>query len=307
MPPSNQINIVRLDGWVCPPPIFSPSFEHNYVTYDRTEPTTESIASRLKNMDVAITTRVPITAELLRRPESQKLKLVAVLAIGTDMVDLKACRERGVEVRNVPAASVEAVAEHALGLFFALRRGIVRMHNIMIEGTEWVDKGNLTSYFGGLPPTCKEEVVGIIGVGELANLTRALGMTVHLSEQKSLTSIRLDRLPFTKILETCTVIFLTLPLTPTTINLISTEELNLMRKDALLINVARGGIMDEEAVVKALKEGKIRGVASDVFLEEPASFENNILVKTAREDGGRGRFEKKVSSESTCCVSMILL
>ncbi|KAH6682499.1 2-hydroxyacid dehydrogenase-like protein [Halenospora varia] len=294
MATSNQtVNIVRLDGWVCPPPYFSPSFSSpsasTYTNYLRTEPATDVICERLKDMDVAITTRVPITREILEREESKRLKLVAVLAIGTDMVDLEACRERGIEVRNVPAASIEAVAEHALGLFFALRRNTVGLHNLMIGSDEWVEKGNLTSHFGGLPGTCKEEVVGIIGAGELgtriATLCRALGMTVHLSEQKSTpsSSIRPNRLPFTETLSICTTIFLTLPLTATTTNLISTPELATMRPDALLINIARGGILDEEAVVQALKKGTIKGFASDVFFEEPAGGQNSVLVRAARE------------------------
>ncbi|KAH8687128.1 D-isomer specific 2-hydroxyacid dehydrogenase [Tricladium varicosporioides] len=293
MTSDETINIVRLDGWVCPPPHFSPSFSSlstsTYTNHLRTEPTTDVICERLKDMDVAITTRIPITREILAREESKRLKLVAVLAIGTDMVDLEACKERGVEVRNVPAASIEAVAEHALGLFFALRRNTVGLHNLVAGSDEWVEKGNLTSHFGGLPGTCKEEVVGIIGAGELgtriATLCRALGMTVHLSEQKSTpsSSVRPNRLPFAETLSTCTTIFLTLPLTPTTTNLISTPELATMRPDALIVNVARGGIIDEEAVIQELKKGTIKGFASDVFFEEPAGGHNSVLVRAVRE------------------------
>jgi len=116
-------HIVRLDGWVSPGPVFSESFKHTYTSHDHTPPDSAVIASRLANADVAVTTRVPITAETLAK--CPKLKVIAVFAIGTDMVDLAACKKYGVKVCNVPAASNEAVAEHAIALFFALRRNIV--------------------------------------------------------------------------------------------------------------------------------------------------------------------------------------
>ena len=116
-------HIIRLDSWVSPAPIFSPSFKHTYTSHDRTPPDSSTISSRLAIADIAITTRVPITADTLSK--CPRLKLIAVLAIGTDMIDLAACKEHGVQVCNVPAASNEAVAEHAIALFFALRRNII--------------------------------------------------------------------------------------------------------------------------------------------------------------------------------------
>lgn len=83
------------------------------------------------------------------------------------MVDLAACKEKKVTVCNVPAASNESVAEHAIALFFALRRNIVAMHEMTAQGEEWPKKGSLTSYWGGIPHTCREEVMGILGGGEL--------------------------------------------------------------------------------------------------------------------------------------------
>jgi lactate dehydrogenase-like 2-hydroxyacid dehydrogenase len=129
----------------------------------------------------------------------------------------------------------------------------------------------------------------------LATLCRALGMTVHLAGRKDTSSpSRTDRVPFNQILTQSTTLFLCLPLTPETTSLLSTPEFNQMRPDALLINVARGGIVDEEALVKALEEGKIGGAATDVFLEEPAGVGNSVLVRKGREwsllkEGEKGR------------------
>jgi lactate dehydrogenase-like 2-hydroxyacid dehydrogenase len=85
------------------------------------------------------------------------------------MIDLAACARRKVLVTNVPAASIESVAEHALALFFALRRNVVRMHELTVETDEWVQKWSLKDEFGGCPGTCREEVVGILGGGELGS------------------------------------------------------------------------------------------------------------------------------------------
>ncbi len=126
----------------------------------------------------------------------------------------------------------------------------------------------------------------------VANIFRALGSTVYFAERKGDTPVvRPGRMSFDECLKTSTVIFLTLPLSSETINLISKREFRLMRKDVLLVNVARGGIVDEEALVAALKERRIGGAATDVFLEEPAVAENSVLVKAAREwtkEGGKG-------------------
>ncbi|RDL32581.1 uncharacterized protein BP5553_09037 [Venustampulla echinocandica] len=288
-------HIVRLDGHISPVPHFPPTFTHTYTSYDRTPPDTQTIISRLADANVAITTRVPISAETIAICAKRKLKLIAVHAIGYDMVDLKACKEHGIKVCNVPAASNEAVAEHAIALFFAVRRRVVDMHNLVINTNEWAEKGSLASHFDGVPVTCRQEVVGIIGVGELgnrvANIFRSLNSTVLLSERPSCppASTRPGRTPFVTVLAESTVIIITVPLAPTTLNLISTTELSLMKPDAVLINVARGGIVDEVALVKALWNRKIAAAATDVFVEEPAVSENSVLIKAAKEDALKGR------------------
>jgi lactate dehydrogenase-like 2-hydroxyacid dehydrogenase len=108
-------------------------------------------------------------------------------------------------------------------------------------------------------------------------------MAVQFAERKDTPSIRPGRTSFSETIKTSTVLFITLPLTPSTANLLSTAEFSLMRPDALIINVARGGIVDEDALVDALKEKRIQGAATDVFVEEPAGKENSVLVRTARE------------------------
>ncbi|KAH9213686.1 D-isomer specific 2-hydroxyacid dehydrogenase [Leptodontidium sp. 2 PMI_412] len=268
---SKSLHIVRLDGIHTPDPIFSPSFTHTYVSYPSVPFSTPTVISHLtspKLANIAITTRVPITEETLQA--CPDLKLIAVLAIGTDMIDLAACKKYGVTVCNVPAASVESVAEHAIALFFAARR-------------KWGKTGSLKGEFGECPGTCREEVVGIVGGGNrVATICRALGSKVQFAERKNSSSIREGRISFTECLKTSTTIFLTLPLSPESLNLISAPEFALMRQDSLLINVARGGIVDETALVQALTTKEIHAAATDVYIEEPAGMDN-VLVRTANE------------------------
>ncbi|KAH8592298.1 2-hydroxyacid dehydrogenase-like protein [Bisporella sp. PMI_857] len=288
------ISIIRLDAAVGGGnPTFT--FPHTYIPHPDTPKSDPAVISALQSVsaDVVITTRVPITAGVLAACPS--LKLVAVWAIGSDHIDLAACKEKGVRVCNIPAASNEAVAEHAISLYFSLRRRIVYLHELTRAGKEWVSRGSLAGEFGGkIPGTAREEVLSVFGAGELgnrvANIGRALGMEVIFAERKGVpaSEVREGRTEFTEAIRISTVLVLTLPLAPSTLNLISTPELDLMRPDALLINVARGGIVDEDALVEALKAGKLGGVATDVFAVEPAD-KDNVLVKAAGEDWSRGR------------------
>lgn len=163
------LSIVRLDGIHLPSPTFSPTLKHTYNEY----PTTLDISTIVPRLashstNIVITTTVPITrATLLAVPT---IKLVVAMAIGTDHIDLAACEELGVRVTNVPSASNESVAEHAFSFYFALRRRTVEFHRLASEGVLWREEGSLTKrVFGkaGFPESAREEVLGVIGVGEL--------------------------------------------------------------------------------------------------------------------------------------------
>ncbi|CAD6454950.1 ed43d9ed-b546-4481-94ed-b887b048ee84 [Sclerotinia trifoliorum] len=291
-----NLNILRLDPIHCPTPDFSSlPIPYTYTELANPPPSGEELMTYLKTAHVLITTRFFLPSSLLS--QLPNLKHVAVLAIGTDHVDLAYCAENAISVSNVPAANIEAVSEHGLTLYMALRRNVVGLHERTREGREWKEKGSLTGHFyGGFMAGFKGEVVGIVGGGELgnrvSNLCRALGMTIQFCERKGIpeSETRANYTPFTTVLQTSTVLFLCLPLTPSTQNLIASPELSAMRTDALLINIARGGIVNEDDLVDALKQGKIAGAATDVYVVEPAG-ESNPLVKAAREgelrDGGR--------------------
>jgi glycerate dehydrogenase len=169
---ASKINIVRLDGVYCP---FNPafSFPHTYTEYPTTLPS--ETASRIASADIVITTRVVLDSAILHQwtAGSQRRKLIAAFAIGTDHLDIPTCRELNVAVSNVPGASNEAVAEHAIALYFAARRNVVVMHDIVVASNVWPSKGSAVAEFGSLPITNKGEVMGIIGLGDLGKFGHA--------------------------------------------------------------------------------------------------------------------------------------
>ncbi|OCK82033.1 glycerate dehydrogenase [Lepidopterella palustris CBS 459.81] len=278
---------------------FAPPTTHTLTVYQRTEP--EELHERIRDATIIIITVVKIDADALSPSVTPNLRLVAVMATGTDPVDLDACRKRGIRVTNCPAANIESVSEHAIALYFAARRRVVQLHNsILTEPSEWKAKNTLTHLLrykdGNCPLTCQDEFMGIIGYGSLgkriAQLGIALGMTVLIAARKSPTdpselppSNHEDRVPFDEVLRRSTVLVLCLPRTPETLNLISTSELQSMSPHAILINIARGGIVDEHALVTALQKGWIAGAATDVLAVEPAKSvdDSPLLGEQAKE------------------------
>ena len=229
------------------------------------------------------------------------------MATGTDCVDKAAAAARGITVCNCPGTNVESVSEHALGLYFATRRRLVELsvatRDVDVPGeedlgrdSEWKMKGSLRGRVGTPPLTCCDETVGIIGYGAVGKrmhtLARALGMNVLVAERKDtsseISSPRPGRAPFEETLRNSTVLILCLPRSPETLNLISTAEFQSMasspQNQTILINVARGGIVDEQALLDALKGGLIAGAATDVYAIEPAGRGDSPLL-SAEADG----------------------
>ncbi|KAL1969490.1 hypothetical protein VTN77DRAFT_8928 [Rasamsonia byssochlamydoides] len=290
-PPSpTHHNIVVLQGQYYKPLHFDlpPPFTHTLTVYPDT-PLSE-LHSRIHDATILVTSVTRLDAVALSAEVTPYLQFIAVVAVGTDCVDLDACRKRGIIVSNCPNANVEAVSEHAIALYFAARRRVLEMHSLTRAG-EWAKRGTLM--FDMLdqdrkpPLTCEEEVVGIVGYGavgkRITQLARNLGMKILISTRKGVStdSNQLDevqRTPFEEVLQKSTVLFIAVPRTPSTLNLISTAELQSMSRQAVLVNVSRGGIVDEAALVTALKERWIMGAATDVFLNEPASPQNSPLL-----------------------------
>ncbi|RTE84331.1 hypothetical protein BHE90_001194 [Fusarium euwallaceae] len=295
LPDDTHHVIVKLETIHVPAPTIDLSpLTHELITYEYTPPAAKAlIAARIHDASIVTLTTVPINAETLG--DAPYLKCVISETTGTNHVDLEECKRRNITVMFSPHAATEAVSEHALGLYFSVRRSFVRLHNSLFEHAPnaWATTGSLSSVLkdtqGQPPHTCGNETVGILGFGALgqriAALCEALGMKVLVAARKEAGSDPGQRIAFDEVLRRATVLFITLPLTPQTRNTIGSDELQCMRHDAVLVNVGRGGLVDEKALVQALRQRLIHGAATDVFEHEPAgSGQDSVLLsEEARE------------------------
>lgn len=226
---------------------FAPGTTYTLTAHDTT-PTRALLHERIREATVVVVTTINLDPETLSADVSPHLRLVAVMASGTDLVNFDACRARGIRVTNCPAANVDSVSEHAISLYFAARRRTVLLDRLTREiPSEWKANRSLGSYMrykDGKPPlTCKDEVMGIIGYGALgkgiAALGRALGMQVLIAARKSQPSSSPppstpsniedpQRTSFSEVIRRATVLVVSIPRNPQTLSLISTPEFSVM-------------------------------------------------------------------------------
>ncbi|MBV9924557.1 MAG: D-2-hydroxyacid dehydrogenase [Acidobacteria bacterium] len=252
-----------------------PSFEHTWQSYGATRP--EEVYERLKGATVAVVNKLPLRAELLERLPD--LRLIAVAATGTDNIDLEFCRARGIEVRNVRGYARETLPEHVLMLALALSRNLVRFREDVRAGL-WQQSKQFCLHTREIRDL-HGSTLGLVGYGTLGRgverLARAFGMEVLISEHKGARELREGRTAFGEVLRRSDVLTLHVPLNEETRNLIGGEELSLMKSTALLINCARGGVVDEAALAEALREGRLGGAGVDVLSKEPPGGDNPLL------------------------------
>lgn len=268
-------NIVFLDRDSLLATVRAPAFEHQWRDYPATQP--GQVAERLAGATIAITNKVPVrAADIARLPD---LKMIAVAATGTDNVDLAACRERGIVVSNIRNYSVVAVPEHCFTMILALRRNL-RAYCADVDAGLW-QKSSTFCLFDHPIGDLAGSRLGIIGYGALgqkvAQLGRAFGMQVCVASRSAVADPDVTVLPLEELLATSDVVSLHLPLTEQTRNMIGTRELATMKRTALLINTARGGLVDEAALAQALRDGVIGGAGFDVLSKEPPAPDNPLL------------------------------
>lgn len=227
------------------------------------------VAERIEKADIVITNKVRIDNDSLSRATS--LKLIAISATGTNVVDIKACEIKGCVVSNIRNYALNSVPEHALALIFALRRSIIPYH-ASVKAGRWQQSGQFC-YFDYPIKDLANSTLGIFGSGALgssmATLARGVGMKTVFASRKGQPARDGNYRPFDEVLETSDILSLHLPLMPETRNMISDPEFDKMKSSALLVNTARGGLVDEEALVRAIKGKKIGGAAFDVVTTEP--------------------------------------
>lgn len=252
------------------------NFAHNWVEYDFTQP--EQTYERIQDADIVITNKVILDASLMQR--LPKLKLIAVAATGVNNVDLDFCKANGIAVTNVQGYSSGSVPEHVLGMIYALKRNLFGYHQDIANGVWQID--NQFCFFTYPIGDVAGSTLGVVGKGDLGNaiatLGKAAGMKVIFAERKGANSCREGYLPFDDVLAQADIVSLHCPLNEYTRNLITNKELNKMKPGAILINTGRGGLVDEQDLVDALKQGTIAGAGVDVFCQEPADKSNPLIA-----------------------------
>jgi glycerate dehydrogenase len=252
-----------------------PSFAHEWIEFGET--TQDQIVPRLSGASIVICNKLQLRREVLS--QLSDLKLIAVAATGVDNIELEFCRERGIAVCNTRGYATTSVPEHVLMLMLALRRSLVPYHNEVRRG-EWQEARQFCLIDQPINDL-KGSTLGIVGYGKIGKslepLAVALGMNVLIAEHKGTESARPGRTSFSEVLRTSDVVSLHCPLNEGTKDLIGAAELRLMKPGSILINTARGGLVDDEALLEALQHGRIAGAGVDVLRNEPPR-DGNVLV-----------------------------
>jgi phosphoglycerate dehydrogenase-like enzyme len=218
----------------------------------------------LGGVSAAIVSTDPFDAEVLA--SANALRVIARIGVGTDTIDVDSATRRGVAVCTTPGANASSTADHAVGLMLAALRRIPE-HDAAIRAARWARTGDAT------PWELNRATVGLVGLGAIGRLVRRRlsGFRTHVlvcdpaaAPEPGCELVELDEL-----LRRSDVVSLHVPLTTATRHLIDRRRLALMRPDAVLINTARGGLVDERALVEALEAGRLRAAALDVFEHEP--------------------------------------
>jgi len=243
------------------------------VTYEP-EITPEQIAEKIGNFQVVVVRgRTKLSRELIEKAD--KCKIIARVGVGLDNIDEEAAKEKNIRVINAVEGATTAVAELVIGLMLSMAREITRADREIRNGN-WIKKELMGSELKG-------KYLGIIGLGNigkrLGRLARALNMNIigydvipideEFSKEVGLMKADLDTL-----LSSADYVSLHVPLLDSTHHMINAEKLKLMKNTARIINAARGGVIDEDALYNSLKEGNIAGAALDVFEVEPATGNN---------------------------------
>ena len=239
-----------------------------YTAYENT--TKEQVVERLKGADVAITNKVVIDGDAMR--QLPDLKLICVAATGMNNVDLESAKELGIEVRNAVGYSTTSVAETTLASALALARNIVYFDEYFHDGR--YSKADRAFCYDRFTFEIRGKRWGIIGLGnigrEVARLASAFGCEVrYYSTSGAKRQEEYPAMELNELLEWSDIVSVHSPLNERTRGLIGIEELKRMKPTSIIINVARGGIIDESALAEALDKGYVSAAALDVFSVEP--------------------------------------
>ncbi|MFC2432992.1 MAG: D-2-hydroxyacid dehydrogenase [Neisseria subflava] len=271
----NPLHIVVLDHDTLVNRPFDFDFPHTLSSYGTTE--AHETLERIRGADIVITNKVVISAQAFA--ENPQLKLVAVTATGVNNVDVEAAKQNGTAVCNIRAYGNESVAEHAFMMMITLMRNLPAYQRDVAAGL-W-ENSPFFCHLGAPMRDLNGKTLAIFGRGNigktLATYAQAFKMNVVFAEHKNAQSVRDGYVSFDEAIRSADVVSLNCPLTPQTANMIGEAELQQMKPGAILINCGRGGLVDEAALVAALKYGQIGGAGFDVLTQEPPRDGNPLL------------------------------
>ena len=271
----NPFQIVVLDRDTLVNRPFEFDFPHTLSSYGTTE--AHETLARIRGADIIITNKVVISAEHIAA--NPQLKLIALAATGVNNVDVEAAKQNGTAVCNIRAYGNESVAEHAFMMMITLMRNLPAYQRDVAAGL-W-ENSPFFCYLGAPMRDLNGKTLAIFGRGNigktLATYAQAFKMNVVFAEHKNAQSVRDGYVSFDEAIRSADVVSLNCPLTPQTANMIGEAELQQMKPGAILINCGRGGLVDEAALVAALKYGQIGGAGFDVLTQEPPRDGNPLL------------------------------
>ncbi|MGN7000222.1 D-2-hydroxyacid dehydrogenase [Neisseria sp. P0008.S002] len=271
----NPLQIVVLDRDTLVNRPFEFDFPHTLSSYGTTE--AHETLARIRGADIIITNKVVISAEHIAA--NPQLKLIALAATGVNNVDVEAAKQNVTAVCNIRAYGNESVAEHAFMMMITLMRNLPAYQRDVAAGL-W-ENSPFFCYLGAPMRDLNGKTLAIFGRGNigktLATYAQAFKMNVVFAEHKNAQSVRDGYVSFDEAIRSADVVSLNCPLTPQTANMIGEAELQQMKPGAILINCGRGGLVDEAALVAALKYGQIGGAGFDVLTQEPPRDGNPLL------------------------------
>ena len=252
-----------------------PGFDHEWIEFGESFP--DQVVERLHGATIAISNKLGLRArELSQLPE---LKLIAIAATGSDNIDLNYCRAHNIAVSNARGYAVNSVPEHVLMMILALRRNLLA-YRADVQNGLWQQSKQFCLLTHELHDI-DGSTLGIIGYGSIgkamARLGESLGMRVLISEHKHAKAIRAGRTSFEETLRQSDVVSLHCPLTEATRDMFHRTEFEMMKSNAILINTARGALVEDAALIEALQNSSIAGAGYDALREEPPRQGNPLL------------------------------
>ncbi|MEA2081107.1 MAG: D-2-hydroxyacid dehydrogenase, partial [Pseudomonadota bacterium] len=246
--------------------------------HHHTEP--DQVDERIGHAQIIVTNKVPITREHIQA--APELRLICVAATGTNNIDLDAANDAGVLVSNARNYATASVVEHVFSLLLTLVRHL-DSYRQRVKAGDWSHSPNFCLFDESIEEL-SGKTLGIVGFGVLgqavAQLAQAFSMRVQIAQRLYGPPLP-ERIPFEQLLEISDIVSLHCPLSAQTQGLINEPQLQRMKNTAILINTARGGIVDEQALVRALQQGWIAAAGVDVVTQEPPEASNSLLQYAA--------------------------